>query len=165
MPFFYVDTSVLVKRYRPESGSDFVNQLYEFHKRRKEYLYTSNLTIVEFCSAIMRLRRENRLGEEEAMDLMAAFSIESDSMIHYLMLDREIISSSIRILSLHSLRSHDAIQLASGLEVKEFALKAGEEFFFVCDDDRLCAAAEREDLQVLKPRVSQFPVALPPERG
>jgi len=60
----------------------------------------------------------------------------------------------MRMLTLYSLKSHDAIQLASGLEVMNHASEEARDFYFVCDDERLCQAAESESLKVLRPRSS-----------
>jgi hypothetical protein len=60
----------------------------------------------------------------------------------------------MRMLTLHSLKSHDAIQLASGIDTHEYALREMKDFYFVSDDERLCLAAESESLKVLRPRSS-----------
>ena len=88
------------------------------------------------------------------MGFIDIFSVESEAMLFYINLERPIIYNSMRLLVDHSLKSHDAIQLACGLEVQEHASKEMKDFYFVADDERLCLAAESESLKVLRPRSS-----------
>jgi len=152
MPHFYIDSSALVKRYHDEDGSRFANELFQYQYGRNEKLYTSSLTAVEFCSAIMRHKNEGKITERVAVGILNIFRIEAESMLFYIDLDRPLIYNSMRLLYEHSLRSHDSIQLASGLAVMEHASKEMGYFYFVCDDERLCQAAEKENLKVLRPR-------------
>lgn len=148
MTMFYLDSSALLKRYQKESGSEFIDQLFEYLIKSSAYLFTSVLTEVEFTSAIFRLSREQKLTLDEAKGAIYFFEIESISRVSYLPFDSEIIYSAKNILSNHPLKSHDAIQLASALEARYYY----DDLYFVADDEKLCRAAEQENFNVLRPR-------------
>ena len=154
MPHFYIDTSALLKRYHTEEGTEFVNELYDQKRSEKGHIYTSILTGAEFCSAIRRKQREKRLSESESNYIISAFFIESESMLFTIPADWSVVSLSIRLLSDYPLKAYDAVQLASGLGIREQTSKEMRDFYFICDDERLCLAAESESLKVLRPRSS-----------
>ena len=157
MPFFYLDTSALLKRYHEEAGSDFINALYDYQRHWQRKFFTSVLSGTEFCSAIYRHQREKTFSIESAKGIIYAFLKDSESMLLTIPVDNRIISLSIEILSDHPLRAYDSIQLASSIAAKD-CLSIDEDFFFVCDDERLCNSAYNVGLKVLNPRFSKLPV-------
>jgi len=60
----------------------------------------------------------------------------------------------MRFVSTYPMKAYDAIHLATCFEAREYASKGEGDFYFVCDDERLCQAAEKENLKVLRPRSS-----------
>jgi len=148
MPSFYIDTSALLKRYNEEAGTEFINTLYEYIEKNNQYLFTSELTDVEFASAVFRLTREQKLTRDTAIGIIYNFEIESDIRLTNIPFHDGIIYQAKSILSSHHLKSHDAIQLASAMEARKYH----DDLFFVADDEKLCKAAEQEGLPVLRPR-------------
>ena len=148
---FYIDTSALLKRYHREEGSEFVNDLYDIKRKENGKIYTSILTIAEYCSAIRRKQREGKFSEALANGILSAFFKESESMLFTIPADRHVVSLSIRLISDYPLKAYDAVQLASSLNAREYFSGTGD-FFFVCDDERLCVVSEKEKLKVLRPR-------------
>jgi len=102
-------------------------------------------TKVECDSAIARLEREHQLepaGAAEAFRRLDAIS----SLWHEVQPVDVLRESARRMLRLHSLRAADSLQLAAAFMASENRPSTLE---FVCLDERLAAAAEREGLQVL----------------
>jgi len=52
----------------------------------------------------------------------------------------------------HALKSADAIQLSTVIELREIMKDAEEKVVFVCDDDELLKAGRGENLEVINPR-------------
>jgi uncharacterized protein len=114
----YLDTSIIVPAYCREPLSDRVDELL----RQATDLSISNLTEVEFYSALSRKVRQRELTLDEAQQISIDFQIDLDSgvyqrlsveAIHY-QLAREWISQFNTVL-----RTLDALHLAiaSGYEV------------------------------------------------
>ena len=59
MAVFYLDTSVLVKRYRTEQGSEVVEELLA-NPSPDERFFTCFLSIIELTSGVLRLAAQPR---------------------------------------------------------------------------------------------------------
>lgn len=151
MPHFYIDSSALVKRYYKETGSDFLNLLYKHLEIHSSSLFSSELTDVEFTSTMFRLTREQKITTKEAISIIYSYEIESIHCLNFIVLDYEVLLQSKNILSIHPLKSHDAIQLASAMEARNYH----DDIYFVADDEKLCKAAEQEGFVVLRPRMNE----------
>ena len=104
-------------------------------------------TRVECDAAIARLERERQLepaGAARAFRRVDALS----SLWHEVQAVDVLRESARRVLRLHSLRAADSLQLAAALMASE---NRPSTLAFVCLDERLAAAADREGLQVLGP--------------
>ena len=102
-------------------------------------------TPIECYSAFARLRRDavlTRARENQAREIVARLAAEWTEVQPGLQL-REL---AARILLLHPLRAADALQLAAGLL---WADGGAARRSFVCLDQRLREAAQREGFQVL----------------
>ena len=102
-------------------------------------------TPIECYSAFARLRRDavlTRAHENQARELVARLAAEWTEVQPSLRL-REL---AARTLLLHPLRAADALQLAAGLL---WADGGATRQSFVCLDQRLREAAQREGFQVL----------------
>jgi uncharacterized protein len=114
----YLDTSIIVPAYCVEPLSDRVDELL----RRESDLAISNLTEVEFYSALSRKVRQRELTLDEAQQLSIDFRTDLDSGIYqrlsveaiHFQLAREWISRFDTVL-----RTLDALHLAiaSGYEM------------------------------------------------
>jgi predicted nucleic acid-binding protein len=102
-------------------------------------------TRVECESAIAGLEREGRLRRRSAVAAWgrAERFAATWQEVQPVELLRE---TALRLLRVHDLRAADALQLAAALAVSEGRPAS---LSFVCLDERLAAAAEREGFQVL----------------
>ena len=114
---------------------------------------------VECESAISRLEREGRLqprSARAARQRLARFAVTW----HEVQPSSPLRDDAGRMLRVHDLRAADALQLAAGVAAAEGRPST---LPFVCLDDRLSAAAEREGFPVIgeppsaKRRVSKGP--------
>jgi uncharacterized protein len=107
-------------------------------------------TRVECESAIVRLERERTLRPRSAaaargrLDRFAATWQEVQP-------SEWLREHALRLLRVHELRAADALQLAAGIAAAEGRPTT---LAFVCLDDRLAAAAEREGFPVAGPRAT-----------
>jgi predicted nucleic acid-binding protein len=102
-------------------------------------------TKVECDSAIARMEREHQLEPPGAAEAFRRLDVIS-SLWHEVQPVDVLRESARRMLRLHSLRAADCLQLAAAFMASENRPSTLE---FVCLDERLAAAAEREGLQVL----------------
>ena len=105
-------------------------------------LATSRVTEVEVASALARRCREGGLPSAERDRAVAALHRDLRQM-SVVELSPEVVSRAVALLCRLPLRSADAVQLASCLELRH-RLEAS--CLFVCCDDRLLAAARQEGL-------------------
>jgi uncharacterized protein len=153
MPVFFHDTSALVKRYHTESGSAAVNDLFA---ESNSYHFVSRLAIVELGSA---LALKVRTGALSAEDFHAAHrTIESDwsgHVFHSIKITYLQMRSAESLIKKHGLMSNlrtlDAIQLATAIEIQARGLKV----HFVSADKNQCRIASAESLDVLNPDQKQ----------
>ena len=103
------------------------------------------LAPVELFSALARLQREGELSPESFEQSRRSW----EEMISGLTLVRDVEAvklRAIRVLGIHSLKTADALQLASALVACSDLTKNA---VFVTLDQRLAGAARREGVQVL----------------
>lgn len=134
MGTLFVDTSSLVKFYYPEQDSNAV----EASLLGAERIYLSELTRVEFISAVARKARAGEIGKSEFARLTAAFDEDCLALRFSLVaLGEDILNearSLVERLGLdHTLRTLDGLQLAS-------AMRSGADGL-MCHDGRLAQVA------------------------
>ena len=107
MPVYYLDTSVILKRYRDEEGTEVVDQLL-LDSGPEDRFYTSFLSALEVRAAISRLIRSGQLDRVAAERLLARFLEDSHQVLQTWPLDNSILESAINVADRHGLRSGDA---------------------------------------------------------
>lgn len=135
----YFDASALVKRYAEEPESPAVRRL-----AAQGRVATSRLSEAEVASALCRRGREGSLPEMErdrALARLEADLVEMDLVE----LSADVARRARGLLLRHPLRAGDAVQLASGLGLRD-SLDAP--IGFVAFDAKLRAAAKAEGLAV-----------------
>lgn len=138
---YYLDSSVLVKRFVREQGSPRVREM----MRGERHLATSALAAVEVRSAVARLEREGRVEDAAVRRLLARLERTLPTMT--------IIEPRGRTLELagelvarRPLRAYDAVHLASALRL---ALESRSAVMFACADAALRDAAAAEGLRTM----------------
>jgi predicted nucleic acid-binding protein len=133
----FADSSALAKRYIADEKSDDFDGLLQ----RATSLTVSVLCVPEIISALCRRRRERALTSAQYATAKSALETDlADATV--IQITDEVTLSSIRLLEGSSLRSSDAIQIASAL--------AWHADVFASAEARQCAAARASGLEVVK---------------
>lgn len=115
----FLDTSSLIKLYYKEEGTSKLDEL--FIENVITEIYISEITKIEFFSAIYKKLRTGNLQIENVNDLINAFTADEHNY-SIILIDREIVSFSQKLIEkygIKGLRSLDAIQFASAYNVRE----------------------------------------------
>ena len=121
MPFYYFDTSGLVKRYSRERGTRKVNAL--LAKRGKTAIIGTT-SIAEFYSVFALKAREGELTRDDWYSVIYKFEAESDrGLFHFVSPSgRTFVTTKRLILEYPFLRASQAINLALAMELKPLRL-------------------------------------------
>ena len=135
----YVDTSALVKLYVPEPESSAVQQLVE----SAEIAAISLVAYAEARAALAHKRRERAVDLKDYRRIVREFN---DDWGNYFILDvtEPLVKRAGQLAEKHGLRGYDAIQLSSGLLIRE---ETRQIVSFCCFDERLSRAGRREGLK------------------
>jgi len=166
MPVYFLDTSALIKYYHDEKGSDRVKEIIdtargeeekeeEEDERGKAQIYISELSLVEFRSALFK---KFRRGDITTDDRTAAINLLNSDVLSrkfsIIPLESAHIRGAISLLESYAdkfaLRTLDSIQLAIALAIQEEMKEAVK---FVCADQTLITIAEKCGLIALNPEV------------
>jgi len=125
----FLDTSSLIKLYHTETGTDYLDKVFETNTITEIFL--SDLAKVEFISAIWKKVRTKDLTDTEATSIITSFNNDYDNYSFIeLTSDITLIARDlINKYGLKGLRTLDSLQLASILNVKSelaFAITADE---------------------------------------
>ena len=136
----YWDTSALVPLVVGEPVSPEAVRLLGVDPLIATWMFTRT----EMVSAI---RRRERLGELDRQQAASALATVARLAAAWTEVDHAVSvrNRAERLLGTHALRATDALQLASALHL---CREDPREWTFVCNDDRLCAAASAEGFQV-----------------
>jgi predicted nucleic acid-binding protein len=145
---YFFDTSAIVKRYHREDGSDFIDRL--FAEADAEFVI-SDISIIEFYSALSLKVRVGEIDEENFMSLRKLFSQDIKRGIYEVaeFSNAEKLESTKLLLKYakkHSLKTLDAIQLSVVKSINEPEVKA-----VVCADEKFCKIIALEGFSVINP--------------
>jgi len=145
---YFFDTSALVKRYHSEEGSDFIDRL--FAETDAEFAI-SDISIIEFYSALSMKVRVGEIDEENFMSLRKLFSQDIKRGLYEVaeFANDEKLESTKLLLKYakkHSLKTLDAIQLSVVKSVNQSEVKA-----VVCADEKFCKIIALEGFPVINP--------------
>jgi predicted nucleic acid-binding protein len=130
----------LAKRYVQEAGSASVRR-----QLRTGRIATSRLSAIEVVSALARRERERAFTAAERDRALKRLNADLAACI-LVELTAELTADAQMLLIRHSLRSGDAVQLASCLYLQR---ETGERISFAAFDDRLTRAARAEGLTLI----------------
>jgi uncharacterized protein len=147
LALYYLETSALVKLYVRETGTDRLLALADRSSANRFSILS--LAQVEIWSAIRRRERNGEIPSSVATQLLEAFRRHAESRFVTLKVTDFLLDMAATLVDRHALRAFDAIQLAGYLVLRSTA--ANDAPFFVCADQDLLAAAEREGASILDP--------------
>lgn len=155
MPIYVLDSSAVIKLYRPETGSDAVTQLLS---GPDVLAFISRLAVVEVQRAFARRMRENEISAAEMDELRDGFYQDLQRRRFWVRRLREFhYHAAVRLVRRYAPerlrplpRTLDAVHLAVALDVRA---REGLDFF-VSADKNLCEIAEAEQLRILNPESS-----------
>ena len=131
----FFDSSAFAKRFIEESGSDEIEKIC----LDSESIAVSSICFLEIISALNRRLRESSFSKKDYL-LIKERLIEEFEHIEIINVVPEVIAKSIILLEKNSLRTLDAIHLASALLLKSD--------LFVSADKRQVVAAKKTGLKV-----------------
>ncbi|RLB78157.1 MAG: hypothetical protein DRH24_14910 [Deltaproteobacteria bacterium] len=148
MSKYFFDTSAVVKRYHLEDGSDLIDKL--FAESDAEFVI-SDISIIEFYSALSLKIRVGEIDEENFMSLRKLFSQDIKRGLYEVaqFTNAEKLESTKLLLKYakkHSLKTLDAIQLSVVKSVNQAEVKA-----VVCADEKFCKIITLEGFPVINP--------------
>lgn len=139
----YIDTSVLVKRYLREPGSDTLNSLLA---SEIEHLETSIFTELELTASIERAKTIRRINSSEYRESIRHLEQDiQNGRISFVQVEPKHWKTAKRLIKQRRLRVGDAIQLACALASQK---EWGNSLQFLCADHPLLEAARMEGLKV-----------------
>jgi predicted nucleic acid-binding protein len=144
----YLDTSVLVKLYVRETGTERMLAL--AHPDAGHRLAILSLSRVEFRAAV---RHRAKLGDLEplAVDgLLRDFGQHAANLFQVQPLNDAVLDEAAGAVDRHALRAYDAVHLGGCLALRS-SLGLAVEIEFVCADAQLLAAARADGLTTVNP--------------
>ena len=108
----------------------------------------SALAQIEARSAICRLRKGNRMSAPEASSAIDALAGEMRRMVEQ-PVNPPVLEAATTLIDRHSLRSMDAVQLASAIVARD--LLAAPDMRFISSDTELLGAAAAEGFATWNP--------------
>jgi predicted nucleic acid-binding protein len=148
---FYLDTSAVVKRYLPETGTAWIRTLTD--PINGHTIIVGEITLVEVAAALAaRHRAPGGITRQERDDALALFLRHYMNEYEVTAISRPILNHAVNLTQNHRLRGYDAVQLATALAVNAVLTVAGLPMLtFVAADNDLVAAAHAEGLAAENP--------------
>ncbi|TGM60600.1 PIN domain-containing protein [Leptospira meyeri] len=138
--FFYLDSSVLVKKYFDEFASDTVLKIW----KENRYLAISQVGYSEILGTINKKQKIDKFSDTTKESIIKQFRYDWDQLVK-INVDHTINSELDRIHSKYLLRGFDAIHLVSAILLFR---ELEEETIFLSADDNLATAAKKDGLNI-----------------
>lgn len=150
MASYFLDSSAVVKRYVPETGSAWVKAITD--PGAGNLLYVARITGAEVISAVTRRQRRDQITVPDAEVALTAFRRDFPSAFPVIEVTASVVARAMDLAERHGLRGYDAVQLAAALELRDQCRLAGlPEPVFLAADSQLNIAALAEGLAVDDP--------------
>lgn len=133
--FFYLDSSVFIKKYFEEIGTDAILKIWKTYSN----FAISQVGYSEILGTINKKQKIEKFTDSSKKSLLKQFKSDWDQMLK-INVDHSMIPELDKIHSNHLLRGFDAVHLASALLLFR---ELKEEFLFLSADDQLCNAAKK----------------------
>ena len=146
----FFDSSALVKRYVEEPGTGWIVDICSAEAGNT--LYTARISGAEIAAALCRKVREGTLAAPDLQIALNQFKADFRRRYQIVEITEQIVDSAMILVERHALRGYDGVQLAAALELHTVRSSLTlSPIHFVCADERLNQAAEREGLLVENP--------------
>ncbi len=151
--YLFFDTSAIVKSYKWEIGSSWVNSLMD--QTESYTVFLSEITLAEFAAAISAQHRApNGISQQERDDLINLFLTRCESYYQLVPVSRAIIDRAVVLTQNNRLRGCDSIQLATAIITNEKIIESNfSPLTFVAADNDLLTAASAENLIIENPNL------------
>jgi predicted nucleic acid-binding protein len=144
MSFFYLDSSVVVKRYVDEPGSAWTRLLIT---EPENIVILSEIAIVEVSAALALSVRTGKVRKALGRAAYESFHADIAAGVYQLLaVARPTIDEAAELAQAHPLKGYDAVHLATGLEAARNLADQKITLVFVSGDDQMLRAAEAEGL-------------------
>jgi uncharacterized protein len=138
---YFVDSSALVKRYVPETGSAWIRALSALQE--SNLLFITRITWVEVLSALARREREGTLTPSDRALIIQRFRFDLNNQYQIIEFDAKLAETAGQLVGQYPLRAYDAVQLASVLKIQPaFSTEQSIPLIFLTSDDRLSTIAQ-----------------------
>jgi len=137
----FLDTSSLIKLYHSEKGTEDLDKL--FYEFEIEEIFLSEISKVEFNSAIWKKVRTHELTEDAANELIISFETDYENY-RFIEITSKLLENACDLINKYGtkgLRTLDSFQLSSSLKVKT------EISFAISADDLLMKLMELEGIK------------------
>jgi predicted nucleic acid-binding protein len=112
--FYYLDTSAIIKRYHKETGTEFINSIFNLSK---EHIITiSSITLLETITVIRKLLNKKIITSREYNDIITTFYNDCKSnKLMIVNIETFHINTAQKLVMESNISAPDAIILASGV--------------------------------------------------
>ncbi len=147
MPYYYFDSTALVKRYCPERGTRAVNALLS---KRGKVAILATPTVAEFYAVVANQAKQGELTRDDWYSVIFKFEMESDrGLFHFIAPTNETLATIKHLMLDHpSLRASQAVHLALAVELKPLRLS------MVSSDPKLLEACKPLGIRPINPEQS-----------
>ncbi|MBI3921713.1 MAG: type II toxin-antitoxin system VapC family toxin [Armatimonadetes bacterium] len=145
---YFLDASAVVKYYVTEPGSGWVQRLVDTDEPS---LVLAEITIVEVAAAFSILRRVERITSRQRRDFWERFERDFVHRYDLIPVTDETVHKAAYLCGTYPLKAYDAVQLASGIALRDSLKEEDIPVVFVSGDDSLIAASKAEGLAVDNP--------------
>ncbi|MDF0651510.1 MAG: type II toxin-antitoxin system VapC family toxin [Nitrospira sp.] len=144
MPYYYFDSTALIKRYSMERGTRIVNKLMV---KRGKVAIVPTWTVTDFYSILCARAHEGQITRDDCYSVLYKFEIESKQGLYRFIAPRmeTYLATKELVLEYPSLRSPQVMHLALALELKPLRLTV------VSADSQLLAASKTAGLHIINP--------------
>lgn len=158
MNHFWLDASVIVKRYVPEPGDTLMDVL--FLRMPPNRMLCLLEGIGEVISVFIRKRNDGRISPTVSLQALVEFRAEVISNTSFVKVypTASQIAASWRLIENHSINSIDALILRCAMDKADQLRVENDDLVLVSSDARLLQAAQTEGLLVFNPETDSQPI-------
>lgn len=152
MAAYYAESSVLVKRHVPETGSPWFTSLTD--PLSSNTVVTARISLAEIYSALNRRVREASITPADYVNMISDLNSIWSTDYEIIELTQPLIDDTRLLCERHPLRAYDAVQLASALRAQRIRVSLGmSALIFLSADTRLLTAAQAEGFTTDNPNL------------